>query len=58
MQLGAALMLLEQPNAAEHELLRAYELADNRPATRSCCWETFITRSKDLVMRSGLLNSI
>lgn len=26
LQLGAALMLLEQPNAAEHELLRAYEL--------------------------------
>ncbi len=26
LQLGAALMLLQQPNAAEHELLRAYEL--------------------------------
>ena len=26
LQLGAALMLLEQPSAAEHELLRAYEL--------------------------------
>src|SRR5258708_13890199 len=27
LQLGAALMLLQQPSAAEHELLRAYELA-------------------------------